>query len=228
MKRISKLIIICVLLVPFLVSCTNTTDDVSNFSNISVAESEETNDNSAEASSEASIEEESSNEASVEEESSNEEPIVKPVLQTEMTDEMIDVFRAYDNFNPPEKDHAYYELAIQRYNEQIQNTKDQYYAYGLVGNATLCQVVPCWRGYPDALGDKVIDNYLFKVGVLSGSPSFCFLYLYQDGNFMPVEKGFEEGLVTPKEVYELVNANPAPYPALFIEEIESTDVSTAN
>lgn len=145
-----------------------------------------------------------------------------------MTDEMVETFRKMCNYDPPEKDHEYYEIALQRYNDNVESTRETYYAFGTVGNATLCAIYPMQPGASETICHYIMDDYLFFIPVITGDGkllSRMYSYLYQDGVFITLEHALEEGLITPEEAYDCMTANPDPYRRVRALKNEDSDCS---
>lgn len=144
-----------------------------------------------------------------------------------MTDEMFETFLKLCDYDPPEKDHEYYEIALQRYNDNVESARESYHAYGTVGNATLCAIYHPVSASLEMILHFTLGDYIITLSSIpysTANTSELRTYLYQDGVFTTLEHGLEEGLITPDELYECVTANPDPLHRLKIMKSQDSDM----
>lgn len=95
-----------------------------------------------------------------------------------------------------------YDESNENHVERVSYFEKNYYANDLVNGYTFCCI-------PNEYVDCVIvesrfGNYIFKRNYV-GSPSELMLYLYKDGEFITIENAIKSGIVTPKQIFDIVS-----------------------
>lgn len=159
-------------------------------------------DSSMGESSDISVEESSVTVEESSEEASNPEPDYVKV----MDDEMADLFlSSMGDFPMPDETST---VLYNWYFTQRDTIQQTYHAYGNLNGYTLFTVSDAGV-HNMAIAVYRAGDYVFKANC-HGYPSFVFLYLYRDNEFITFEDAYEQGLFDPKDAYELINNNPPP------------------